>query len=178
MEKTCTQCLCPKPLNEFYPHKQTKDGLRGSCKTCVNKRAVESYFKHKANHDRRSRDWKRNRIYETPYALLHQQLRSLQYLNRSKRAKIRNLPVTITATQLDELWDKQEGRCALSSVKMEFQRKSLWTVSIDRISSTKGYEDGNVQLVAKFINLGKNVHSNTDVLNILKDIREHGHTQR
>ena len=33
--KVCTKCGIEKSLNEFYKHKDTKDGFRSQCKTCT-----------------------------------------------------------------------------------------------------------------------------------------------
>ena len=43
--KLCKTCKVEKPESEFYAHKETKDGLRGSCKPCMtlqNKRWCEA----------------------------------------------------------------------------------------------------------------------------------------
>jgi hypothetical protein len=32
--RACTACRTFKPFSEFYPHKQTRDGLTTKCKTC------------------------------------------------------------------------------------------------------------------------------------------------
>lgn len=34
MEKTCTKCKRSQPTSEFYKQKNTKDGLKPSCRTC------------------------------------------------------------------------------------------------------------------------------------------------
>lgn len=33
--KTCTKCRLEQPISEFSPQKNTKDGLKPSCKTCA-----------------------------------------------------------------------------------------------------------------------------------------------
>lgn len=173
MLKICDKCLISKLLNEFYSHKQTKDGLRGTCKVCTNKMAISSYFIHREAHDKRSRMHKKNRIYKSPYELLSEQLRSLRYncKKRDIRKKAKNLPITISAQDLFKMWDVQNGKCAITGVLMEYQRKSIKTVSIDRKNSDQGYVIDNIQLVTKFVNLGKGIYSNDDVLKILHEIK-------
>ena len=54
---------------------------------------------------------------------------------------------------------------------MTHTRNSLFDVSIDRIDSSKGHVRGNIQLVCKFINLGKGTHTNEDTLLMLSAIK-------
>ena len=35
MTKVCTKCKAGKELSEFYKAKESKDGLRGTCKACA-----------------------------------------------------------------------------------------------------------------------------------------------
>lgn len=41
--KRCTKCGAVKPLDEFFPEKKGKYGVRGSCKACVNKAATATF---------------------------------------------------------------------------------------------------------------------------------------
>lgn len=54
--------------------------------------------------------------------------------------------------KLIELWDDQEGRCAISGVEMTFKRGSILRVSPDRINNDLGYVEGNVRLVCWYLN--------------------------
>jgi len=78
----------------------------------------------------------------------------------------------ITYDYLIDLLNKQNGKCALSGVQMTYHLNDLSSISIDRIDSNIGYEKGNVQLVCKFINLGKNDHSNESVFYFLKLLKD------
>lgn len=66
----------------------------------------------------------------------------------------RNLEFEIDMKYLWELYEKQNGKCALSGVTIEFGKKTIdnRTASIDRIDSSKGYTVGNLQWVHKDIN--------------------------
>jgi hypothetical protein len=59
------------------------------------------------------------------------------------------------------LYTRQEGMCALSGVPIEFKNINKGvthnTASLDRICSTVGYVEGNLQWVHKHVNLMKNV---------------------
>lgn len=63
------------------------------------------------------------------------------------------------------LYVEQSGRCALSGVVMQIGKsaKNPWQISIDRIDKSRGFEIGNVRLVAWFINNALNA-TNDDVL--------------
>jgi hypothetical protein len=54
-----------------------------------------------------------------------------------------------------ELWNKQNGLCAISKIPMTYEIDSgrIYTnVSIDQIEQGKGYTEDNVQLVCMAVN--------------------------
>jgi len=54
------------------------------------------------------------------------------------------------------LFQKQNGKCALSGVEISLLKKSgVSTASLDRVDSSKGYIKGNVQWVHKDVNFMK-----------------------
>lgn len=71
------------------------------------------------------------------------------------RAKKKDLQVDIDDEYLHELFKKQQGRCALSGIDLKLRTDSKsfdFTASLDRIDSSQGYIQGNVQWVHKWIN--------------------------
>lgn len=72
--------------------------------------------------------------------------------------------VSITLDYLVDLWERQQGVCALSGKKMDHKFNSPFGVSIDRIDSKDCYRDGNVQLVCQAINFAKNGFTNEEFL--------------
>jgi hypothetical protein len=71
-------------------------------------------------------------------------------------AKARGLCFDITAKDVRELMDIQDGLCALSGQPIRFPLSSKFstvTASIDRIDNSKGYTKDNIQLVHKKINM-------------------------
>ncbi len=70
----------------------------------------------------------------------------------------------ISLEYLLNLWETQEGRCAISGKEMSCNFNDLFGVSIDRIDSNIGYMEGNVQLVCQGINFAKNKYSNEAML--------------
>lgn len=67
-----------------------------------------------------------------------------------RNAALRNLPVTITLEDIWTLFLEQNRKCALSNVEISLVGKR--TASLDRIDSSKGYVQGNVQWVHKTVN--------------------------
>jgi hypothetical protein len=74
-------------------------------------------------------------------------------------ADVRNLEFAVSHEFLEELFVKQDSKCALSGLPIKFAeyakletRHRALTASLDRIDSSKGYTPDNVQWVHKSIN--------------------------
>ena len=71
------------------------------------------------------------------------------------------LEVTVTMEEAWELFLKQDRRCKLSGVKLWFpkdntkENKTVSNASLDRVDSSRGYTNDNIQWVHKRINLMK-----------------------
>jgi hypothetical protein len=79
--------------------------------------------------------------------------------NRERKAK----ELTLTIQEAWDLFLKQDRKCALSGIELQFPKRSKdksWTASLDRIDSSKGYVLGNVQWVHKDVNIMKNKFDN------------------
>ena len=77
------------------------------------------------------------------------------YWNRVlSNASVRKLTVTCSQAYAWSLFLAQDRRCALSGLPLEFESKSgtECTASLDRIDSSVGYVEGNLQWVHKDIN--------------------------
>lgn len=72
-------------------------------------------------------------------------------------ARRRNIAFEISLAYLDDLFLKQNNLCALSGIYIYLpqESKSIGTASLDRIDSSKGYSNNNVQWVHKDINFFK-----------------------
>lgn len=140
--KTCARCQKDLPIASFERHAQ--GSTRNVCRPC----------KTATNRQQRSTGYE-------PY------LSNL--LSKSKHSsKVRGFTgYEITVEQLVDLWQRQEGRCAISGVVLTHHNDGTGTkdfnASIDRIDSTLGYVPGNVQLVAFRVNILKQALS-TDML--------------
>ena len=87
----------------------------------------------------------------SPYLYIKGLFRSLKYSRKE-------FDWEITCEYVETLWDKQEGKCALSGVFLTWQAgegRQDFNVSIDRKDPNKGYIIGNIQLVAQRVNIMK-----------------------
>lgn len=85
-------------------------------------------------------------------------------------AKNRNLKVEITNEFLNELYIKQNGKCAITNQNLTCD-KTTCDISIDRIDSNKGYLENNVQLVLDFVNMSKGDLTNKDLIEWTQKIK-------
>lgn len=80
-----------------------------------------------------------------------------------RKARERGLELNISVDYIWNLYEKQNGKCALSGMDIKLDRthrtnskiQSQNTASLDRIDSTKGYIEGNVQWVYFDLNFMK-----------------------
>tara|TARA_Y100000401_G_C8316151_1_gene222559 strand:+ start:829 stop:1284 length:456 start_codon:yes stop_codon:yes gene_type:complete len=83
---------------------------------------------------------------------------------------------TLIPEDLYELWDEQEGRCALSGIPMTFNKSDGGedtNVSIDRIKPKGLYVRKNIQLVAKKVNLLKHTLEENELIDWVDKIYGH-----
>lgn len=70
---------------------------------------------------------------------------------------------TLEPSHLTDLWQSQEGKCAISGVFLTHHKDGSgskeFNASLDRISNAKGYTPDNIQLVAYRINIMKHALS-------------------
>lgn len=97
------------------------------------------------------------------------------FWNRTvKNAKLRNFEVSIDARYAYELFIKQDRKCALTGVLLTMssvvRQSKQQTASLDRIDSSNGYIEGNVQWVHKDINIMKMAHSQEYFIDLCKQV--------
>lgn len=103
--------------------------------------------------------------------------------NGSKNGNRVRKPKELTIT-IEYAWDlflNQGRRCALSGLELTFPTKwkdKTWTASLDRIDSSKGYVEGNVQWVHKDVNIMKNKFDNQYFINMCKNINQWHNTEK
>jgi len=91
-----------------------------------------------------------------------------------KRAISRLMDFDLTIEYLSDLFDKQEGKCALSGRPIYFSEARKYkletSASLDRIDNNKGYIKGNVQFVSKQLNFAKHKMDQADFIQLCKDV--------
>lgn len=138
----CYKCKQYKSPDKFddNPSKWFRIGKDCNCKQCKKEQKRRKLFRNNSTND--------------PYKLLSRRFFGLQ-----ERAAKNGLLVDIDREYLYDLWDKQNGKCAISGIQMTYISncgRIPTNVSVDRIDSNKGYIKGNVQLVCMAVNQMKN----------------------
>lgn len=91
-----------------------------------------------------------------------------------RRASRRGYKVEVDLEYVWDLYLCQDRKCALSGLPISFGisngKTSDTTASLDRIDSSKGYVEGNVQWVHKALNIMKNVIDNTVFVNLCRKV--------
>jgi hypothetical protein len=97
-----------------------------------------------------------------------------RFFNRIKQSanRGRKLQFNITQQYIWDLFLKQDRKCAFTDIEIFFpkQFRDVWTASLDRIDSSKGYIEGNVQWVHKDINVMKQDMSDEEFIEWCKKI--------
>lgn len=87
---------------------------------------------------------------------MHKQVPIAWFNKKKSKAKERGIKWTITPRYLQTIYERQNGKCALSGLDISFDfTDKKGVASIDRINSDKGYQYGNIQLVEKSVNFMK-----------------------
>ena len=89
-------------------------------------------------------------------------------------AKRRNIEFNISLEYAWNIYEKQNKKCKLSNLPIEFETKNKkiehFNASLDRIDSSKGYIEGNVQWIVKEINYMKNKLNENKFIYLCKKI--------
>lgn len=112
---------------------------------------------------------------------------NFRYRELVRRAKRRNDPEPdFDVYYLDELYKKQNGKCAMTGLDLLVQsrgdrrkiiksdvkfKKSPYAASVDRIDPSRPYCKDNIQLVCMCINYMKNDFDNNQIIEILESIK-------
>lgn len=161
-EQECTKCGALKPLSEFYSNGCFADGVvkyRSACKECV---------KDKINEDYPAVRKKKIKMYNRS---------AKNYLaHLVNHASKRKMGLNIDTEYILQLWEKQQGKCALTGIVMTRTYGSgriNTNVSIDRIDSFQPYNKGNVQLVCLAVNVMKQQMTTDELVSWCEKVIEH-----
>ena len=128
-QKRCAVCKIDRPVTEYN---MSEGALRNTCKKCV--------------------EASRRKKWSSTY---QEYLNKLLQSSKSNRSK--TMEFNVKLEHLIDLWEKQDGKCALSGVAMTHHRdgsgKKEFNASIDRIDQNQGYEPHNIHLVCYRVNI-------------------------
>lgn len=139
------------------------------CKVCLRILNIEDFEKR---HDKKG-DFTR-KVCRT----CHQEKRLSNFSN-SPENFLRNLHTQLKSSRKDthaweidydyilQIWNNQNGKCALSGLDLMYHKGSgpTWfNVSIDRKNSNKDYVVGNIQLVCSAVNMMKQSMNDVDFI--------------
>ena len=152
--RICTSCNKTKLLSQFETFKEGQ--VRGICQQCVTLQRAR----------------KTSATPESYLRVLNTQL-------KSQRVK-QGVDYELTTEDLIDLWEIQDGKCALSGVLMTHQRDGTYgdrkqkdfNASIDRVNPQGPYVRENVQLVSARINTMKHTLSEDMFIWWVKNIYE------
>jgi hypothetical protein len=146
-------CVCDncgvkfeKPLSELIRNK--KLSRHNFCsRTCVGKNNIKNFGDKKNGYDISKHSYNKNDEFTGLRGFL-------------RRIKNKYYDYDIDLFYLKEVWDSQ-NKCVYSGVNLILPRwkgynNPLYTASVDRIESDKGYVKGNIQFVSITANLAKN----------------------
>lgn len=96
------------------------------------------------------------------------------YLRNARR---RGHEINIDLLYLKQIWENQKGICPYTGVSLKHCKLGknsdhIFTASLDRIDSSKGYVVDNVQFVSMALNFMKNDMPHNDVIQLCKIIAE------
>lgn len=95
------------------------------------------------------------------------------YMHNIKR---RYKEIAIDLFDLKEQWEKQQGICPYSGIKLilathtKGHNNPIYRASLDRIDSSKGYIKGNIQFVSTCLNYMKTTLSDKETIDLCKQI--------
>jgi hypothetical protein len=103
-------------------------------------------------------------------------LSKTQYSRIKKTAERRKIEFNVSIEYLWKLCEEQEQKCKYTKVDLTFgkttRKKSSGNASLDRIDSSIGYVEGNVQWVLKDINMMKQQFTNEHFKELCKMVVE------
>jgi hypothetical protein len=105
------------------------------------------------------------------------------FTNIQRGAKSRNIVFDITITDLEELYIKQNKKCALSGIDLIFSNVTknkfgIGNASLDRIDSSIGYIKNNIQWVDKKINIMKNKLNQSEFVDLCSKIYKYNYENK
>lgn len=178
-EKKCTKCGILKVSDCFYKCTGGKYTM-GSCKEChrkysnsrCNNETVRQYYHKNKIQIQAARKEKRNT--DLNFKIKH------IIRNSRQHSKVKSVSFTIDFDYLIKLYEDQNGLCAISNEPLEISGDRYLSnmLSLDRINSSLGYEEGNVQWVCVKYNMMKAHATMEEFINMCRKVVEKANEQK
>lgn len=97
----------------------------------------------------------------------------VHFKNIIKDANKRKIQVSVSEEYLLKLIEEQNFKCALTGLDIYFGPDKKRTASLDRIDSSIGYIEGNLQWVHKHINISKQYFSQEYYIEMCKNVAKY-----
>lgn len=151
VETICSTCSKKFLKDGSEVRRNAKLGRRNFCSlNCVGT-ASNSHLGREGNIAVLKRYWEKNK------GKVRNQF--AEYLRRSRSRRKNKDKILITTEDLKIQWNKQNGICPYTGVKLEHPKYTknnfIYTASLDRIDSSKGYIPGNIQFISITANYAK-----------------------
>lgn len=140
--KTCSRCKVSQPLGEYYRRDSSKDGLRGTCKSCIKERCSRPENKAK-----KARLWVKWRSSQSPFYILHRSAQSSK-------------PGNLTVEDVEAIYKGQKGVCAYTGQPLDLSlavtgSRNPYAPSVERLDNSRPHDRDNVVLVLMCLNLAR-----------------------
>jgi len=146
------ECSCKTNTRWMQANELTS---KTRCLKCINCAAMDRGF------DQTKRNGRIGNLTKTKYSKV------------ARTAKARNIPFVVSMNFLWQLYLKQGQKCAITGDKL----CSITEASLDRIDSSKGYTEDNVQWVSKQANLSKHLMSMQELQEFCKKVLNNANQQ-
>lgn len=156
-ELICTCCKLYFPEENFGlgSHRKNRNNKSTYCKNCALKDSKTKADKYKGTFD---------------YAIRNMNSRIKKKIKTGKNYN-KELVYELDIDFLKELYNKQDGKCAISGLPLTYEKSKTGkggiiptNMSLDRIDNSKGYRRDNVQLLCTIINVMKHTSTEDELL--------------
>ena len=163
-------CLCGKKFERpLIEHNRSKKLNRAEycSRECAGKAATKFVLPYAG----------RNSKYDISKHSANQKDEYTPFRTHLNRARRRSKEVTATLDDLKKQWEKQNGICAYTKVKLQFPHYKhandiIHTASLDRIDSNRGYVADNIQWISMVANFAKQSMTHEQMLEFVKIVKE------
>lgn len=111
--KKCRKCRVVKPLADFYPQRDMKDGYRHNCKTCHANQHKDWYLRNRTDEIERVRKWQQSNPEKVNASHRRRRERDPEKERRRNRAGHLRRKYGLTQSLFEALVLAQLGKCAV-----------------------------------------------------------------